>query len=1428
MHQPQSLTAAAAAAAANGRLGASGGNGTGVYGHASSSPSPSRSSFGADSVSGISMTSGFMSRPPLRGTLSDGLPPGATSQYGNAFTPPLYSSGSAAGSTSNLSSSLHPPSLVHSLSNSSLNSAVASSVTSPLIGPNAGSFDVSPFNIQSQQGNSELPPFQGPLSANDPRTSLLVLNLPYKVRWQDLKVSDHLPVQHADLNACLTSLASPLSLCTQDLFRRSSGTVLRADVSLTPDGRSRGFGSVLMRDAEDARKAKECFDGFEWMGRRLEVTIERGGGGGWGTLSNAAAAAGTNTLGHHMLSGAHYNQSSQEGLPIPLTFGASGAQVGSKMPPHMVSGLEQTDYANHSLQAGAALRSPQALALQNAKQQQYGLHPNNNRSHSQPQIHHFAGRSPSMVGLERPQMMQHMDSSNGHGQSGSDYLGVPQSMNATSPSGFSTGPGASTSTAAALTPPQVQQLRSASFSSSTSGRRGSSSNSSVSPPFYGGQATGSALAVPNAGSGPAQSPNLPAPPFPPAAPSPSSSSLPPGAIPTQHQLAVLSAQAAQAAVAAQQAKVVAENGGMPEGSYYGRTLFVGNLSYATQWQDLKDLFRSAGNIVRADIALSPEGRSRGFGTALFGTKDEAARAVRMFHGYDHNGRTLKVHFDRFARMEAPPLGVLVPARVEDYTSAFNAAQPPSNVGGVSGGNKTAGGSGVQPSQSHGHLGPMSQQPMLPDQAMMQMQVQMQHGAHSYLQPGTHSMSQVSSPLNPSLGATPRGSISQSSGIPQHMLDHRTSPMPPRQQPYQPKNQSRPQAQQHQSQSHFDYEHGVMSGHSLDNHTPDERGGSTEPSTGDPSAQLPHEESSGATANGQGQAQPSSSGAHSSSGPSSGPSAHPGRIRLPSPPSIPHHFHPYAPHGATATFSPAQGRAPMPMTPGVPLTPGMPGFTFAGMPPQTPPAFAAPFMSPGLGLMSPGIPGHPSAGPAMIPTTPGAGPPTPWQLHGISAAPGAPLRMAPPPGQATPRGVANTNFNPFFANAIPGAAYPHQAQPGTRQMPPTPGWNQPPRPAQYNARGQSTQHGDQSRGRDSNYSGSQQQQVPPSNQNGTDGSQQVDGPGSYAGIEDGPLSSSALNESAVSSRSASPANPADQLDDGYPFPAVTPGGTVHMNEQDQQSQPQKPSSAGTAGKPNAIAGLPLISRRASTNSPAVSPGIFGLPPGTSNPSFGYFGAAMVSSGLGSSSQVRGSGSSDESGDGQSGFPIHAHRERRPSLDASALRTPMRDESARGGYFGSVEGGGSDAPAGQPQRTDGGSHAPSNAVSPHANASPAEQYHGMYAGGKEGSLDGRSPDSGSACGSAYSGSLPKIAIAAGHQSTEEMARAIAKMSIEGKALRRAGANAGGYNGAAPGSASMSASASASSRPELGGRSNSGSGTPITLGYSPAGSPAEKKSA
>ncbi|KAG9294124.1 hypothetical protein G9A89_021483 [Geosiphon pyriformis] len=86
----------------------------------------------------------------------------------------------------------------------------------------------------------------------------------------------------------------------------------------------------------------------------------------------------------------------------------------------------------------------------------------------------------------------------------------------------------------------------------------------------------------------------------------------------------------------------------------GRQVFVGNLPYSVGWQELKDLFRNAGNVIRADILIGHDGRSKGSGTVLFETPRDATNSISMYDGYEWNNRRIEVREDRFAGGPPPP------------------------------------------------------------------------------------------------------------------------------------------------------------------------------------------------------------------------------------------------------------------------------------------------------------------------------------------------------------------------------------------------------------------------------------------------------------------------------------------------------------------------------------------------------------------------------------------------------------------------------------------------------------------------------------------------------------------------------------------------------------------------------------------------------
>lgn len=95
------------------------------------------------------------------------------------------------------------------------------------------------------------------------------------------------------------------------------------------------------------------------------------------------------------------------------------------------------------------------------------------------------------------------------------------------------------------------------------------------------------------------------------------------------------------------------SGNQPQGSnatsIAGRQIVVQNLPWTVTWKELKDSFRQCGNVVRADVMLDDQGRSKGFGTVCFDDPQEAGAAIQMFNEQDFGGRVITVRLDKFAQ-----------------------------------------------------------------------------------------------------------------------------------------------------------------------------------------------------------------------------------------------------------------------------------------------------------------------------------------------------------------------------------------------------------------------------------------------------------------------------------------------------------------------------------------------------------------------------------------------------------------------------------------------------------------------------------------------------------------------------------------------------------------------------------------------------------
>ena len=73
-------------------------------------------------------------------------------------------------------------------------------------------------------------------------------------------------------------------------------------------------------------------------------------------------------------------------------------------------------------------------------------------------------------------------------------------------------------------------------------------------------------------------------------------------------------------------------------------LYVGNLSFRTTSEDLREAFASVGTVESATVIEDRDtGRSRGFGFVEMGTPEEAAAAIEQFNGKDLGGRNLTVN-----------------------------------------------------------------------------------------------------------------------------------------------------------------------------------------------------------------------------------------------------------------------------------------------------------------------------------------------------------------------------------------------------------------------------------------------------------------------------------------------------------------------------------------------------------------------------------------------------------------------------------------------------------------------------------------------------------------------------------------------------------------------------------------------------------------
>jgi RNA recognition motif-containing protein len=76
----------------------------------------------------------------------------------------------------------------------------------------------------------------------------------------------------------------------------------------------------------------------------------------------------------------------------------------------------------------------------------------------------------------------------------------------------------------------------------------------------------------------------------------------------------------------------------------GNRLYVGNLSFNSDSESVRELFATCGEVTDVHIVQDREtGQSRGFAFVTMGSNSEAAKAISDLNGYELDGRALRVN-----------------------------------------------------------------------------------------------------------------------------------------------------------------------------------------------------------------------------------------------------------------------------------------------------------------------------------------------------------------------------------------------------------------------------------------------------------------------------------------------------------------------------------------------------------------------------------------------------------------------------------------------------------------------------------------------------------------------------------------------------------------------------------------------------------------
>ena len=73
-------------------------------------------------------------------------------------------------------------------------------------------------------------------------------------------------------------------------------------------------------------------------------------------------------------------------------------------------------------------------------------------------------------------------------------------------------------------------------------------------------------------------------------------------------------------------------------------IYIGNMSYDTTEENLRQAFEAYGEVVSVNIITDRDsGRPKGFGFVEMGSKEEATAAIEALNGQEMNGRQVNVN-----------------------------------------------------------------------------------------------------------------------------------------------------------------------------------------------------------------------------------------------------------------------------------------------------------------------------------------------------------------------------------------------------------------------------------------------------------------------------------------------------------------------------------------------------------------------------------------------------------------------------------------------------------------------------------------------------------------------------------------------------------------------------------------------------------------